>query len=625
MTAPPTTPPANQRSLSWLARIRSSNRLAGIFALLAVFLYLLQSWGYAHSLQSVLDEGAYLYKGYAFASGQYDIYQDYGFWSNHMPLAFYIPGIVQVIFGPGLATGRYFAIFLGVLMLLGLWVVIRRLAGPWWAAVVLFGVAINPAIIKMYSTAITQVLIACMLVWVLALTLGKDRPLWQLTLGAILAAMMWMIRINLFPLLPLLLLYILWQNGIKTALIAGLAASVALVILHAAFWPGILRMYAYWLPARLTPFLAAWQPPSATLFWDPEIGFTTRLNSFFRTFRFQFLALAAVFATWVLWPKRSRWKSSADFRAAVFLSILFIALFSLHLWATMSKNYCAYCLEGYTAFFAALGWMLLVLLFASWPTELPAWRQALAVAGILVIAAGVGFSTFDDIGRAILSLEFPSLGLPSIQVLLENKFQVGPQRGQFLVAIASGLIAGVLVLLIAAIPAWIEQRRTGRLRYAIWAVCSFLVIGALLSPTPVLGLGYRSFDCGGDVIASYRAAGEHLARLIPPGSQVYWKGGLSVAPLLYVPGVKIYPSQVNGDYSYRLDGDPDALEKYGFWNHRLADQWLDEADFVLIEERYYRRWFKDWVNQERFVELQPTADLLACRDSSAIRVFQRIR
>ena len=82
---------------------------------------------------------------------------------------------------------------------------------------------------------------------------------------------------------------------------------------------------------------------------------------------------------------------------------------------------------------------------------------------------------------------------------------------------------------------------------------------------------------------------------------------------------------MNGDYSYRLDGDPDALERYGFWNHRLADGWLDEADFVLVEERYYRKWFKDWVNQDRFVELPPTDDLLACRDSSAIRVFQRIR
>ena len=625
MSLPPTETPAIKPERSWLAAIRSSSRLPVLLALLAALLYLYQSWGYAHSLQSVLDEGAYLYKGYAFASGQYQLYQDYGFWSNHMPLAFYIPGGIQTIFGPGLGTGRYFAIFLGALMLLGLWLVIRRLGGPWWAAVALLGIAINPAIVKMYSTAITQVLIACMLVWVLVLTLGKDRPLWQLALGAVLAAVMWMTRINLFPVLPILLLYILWQNGLKAALIAGLAGGLTLVLLHVPFWPGILRMYAYWLPDRLTPFLAAWQPPNATLFWDPDIGFTTRLNSFFRTFRFHFLALVAVLATWIMWPKRSSWKSSSDHRGAVFLSLLFVALFGLHFWATMSKNYCAYCLEGYTAFFAALGWMLLVLLVINFPREVAGWRQLLAVVGIVLITTGVGFSTFEDIGRAILSLEFPSLGLPSIAVLLENKFQLTPQRGQFIVASAAGLTAGILILALAAVPTWIEHRRTGRSRYGVWALCSLLVAGVLLTPTSVLGQGYRSFDCGGDVIASYQAAGEHLARLIPPGSQVYWKGGLSIAPLLYVPGINVLPSQVNGDYSYRRDGDPDALEKYGFWNHRLADQWLDEADYVLVEERYYRKWFKDWVDQDRFIELPPTADLLACRDSSAIRVFQRIR
>jgi len=625
MSPHPTAPQRNKPDLAWLAAIRSSSWLPILLALLAAILYLYQSWGYAHSLQSVLDEGAYLYKGYAFASGQYQIYQDYGFWSNHMPLAFYIPGGIQTLFGPGLDTGRYFAIFLGALMLLGVWIVVRRLGGPWWAALVLWGIAINPALVKMYSTAITQVLIACMLVWVLVLTLGKDRPLWQLALGAILAAAMWMTRINVFPVLPILLLYILWQNGRKAALIAVLAGGITLVALHAPFWPGILRMYAYWLPDSLTPFLAAWQPPAASLYWDPEISLSTRLNSFFRTFRFHFVSLAAVITTWILWPKRSSWKSESHYRAAVFLSVLFAALFAIHFWATMSKNYCAYCLEGYTAFFAALGWMLLVLLIASWPRLTSGWRQALAVIGILVVASGVGFSTFEDIGRAILSIEFPSLGQPSIQVLLENKFQVSPPRGQFLVAFASGVIAGILILLIAAVPAWIGYRRTGHSRSGVWALVSLLVAGVLLTPTPVLGLGYRSFDCGGDVLASYRAAGEHLARLIPPGSQVYWKGGLSVAPLLYIPGVKIYPSQVNGDYSYRLDGDPDALERYGFWNHRLADGWLDEADFVLVEERYYRKWFKDWVNQDRFVELPPTDDLLACRDSSAIRVFQRIR
>jgi hypothetical protein len=64
--------------------------------------YILQVFCYAHSQDSVLDEGLYLLKGYLFASGKYSPYQAYGPWTNKMPLSFLIPGYVQKVFGPGL-------------------------------------------------------------------------------------------------------------------------------------------------------------------------------------------------------------------------------------------------------------------------------------------------------------------------------------------------------------------------------------------------------------------------------------------------------------------------------------------------------------------------------------------
>lgn len=85
----------------WHKFLHSPIWLPYLIALAAAILYLAQSWGCAHSLDSVLAEDAYLYKGNAFVTGQYRIYQDYGFWSNHMPLALYIPGAVQAIFGRG--------------------------------------------------------------------------------------------------------------------------------------------------------------------------------------------------------------------------------------------------------------------------------------------------------------------------------------------------------------------------------------------------------------------------------------------------------------------------------------------------------------------------------------------
>ena len=102
---------------STIRRISSSRWTAEAIAVLAGFAYLVQAVIYAHSQESILDEGAYLYKGYLFATGRYTPYQDYGPWSNHMPLSFLIPGAVQVLIEPGLRTARYFAIFLGLLML----------------------------------------------------------------------------------------------------------------------------------------------------------------------------------------------------------------------------------------------------------------------------------------------------------------------------------------------------------------------------------------------------------------------------------------------------------------------------------------------------------------------------
>ncbi len=597
-----------------------------LVGLAAAILYLSQSWGYAHSLDSVLDEGAYLYKGYAFVTGQYRIYQDYGFWSNHMPFSFYIPGAVQALFEPGLRAGRYFSVALGGVMLLGLWIITRRLAGAWWAALVLVGLAINPAIIKMYSTAISQVLISCMLVWVLVLSLGKDRPVWQLVVGVMLAALMWMTRINLFPLLPLLLLYIFWQHGRKIGLIALSAGVLTLLLLHLAFWPGILRMYAYWLPERITPFLDPWRPPPATPIWDPVIRLSDRVNSFFRTYRFHFLALTGVVASWILWLRSSAWKSRSLYRSAVFLSVLFFALYSLHFWATMSKNYCAFCLEGYTAFFASLGWLLLALSFSTWSKENSWWRQTLAAGFVIVVSAGIGFSTYAEYGSSLLEIDLSLFGLPSIGVLFENKFQILPREGRYWAATIAGLLGGIAILIASALIARFSLGPSQeKPSFGYITLILLLLIGAFLTPTYILGGGYQTFDCGGDVISSYESVGAHLARIIPPGSKVYWYGGLSFAPLLYLEGVQIYPAQVNDGYSLYLDGDAAALEKYGYWNPDLSNRWLDETEFALIEQRSYRQTFRDTVDQDRFVELEPTPDKVICRDNSRIRIFKRLK
>ncbi len=86
----------------------------------------------------------YVYKGWLFVTGQYPAYQDYGPLTNHMPLAFIIPGIIQKIFGPGMATARVFAFITGLVMLAGFWLAFTRLGGKWWGTFIIWVLALSP-------------------------------------------------------------------------------------------------------------------------------------------------------------------------------------------------------------------------------------------------------------------------------------------------------------------------------------------------------------------------------------------------------------------------------------------------------------------------------------------------
>src|SRR5688500_12101583 len=105
--------------------------LAEGFSLAGILFYSFELWQFAHLQSSVLDEGRYLYEGWLCATGQYLPVQAYGPWTNQMPLAFFIPGWIEIIFGPGLRTGRMFAFVLAVLAVIGLWLTARRLSGRW--------------------------------------------------------------------------------------------------------------------------------------------------------------------------------------------------------------------------------------------------------------------------------------------------------------------------------------------------------------------------------------------------------------------------------------------------------------------------------------------------------------
>ena len=633
----------------WWKRLASGSFLANGLAIFGGIYYLFQSWGYAHSQTSVLDEGAYLVKGYLFAIGQYWPYQDYGFWSNHMPLGFLIPGYVQAIFGPGLRTGRIFAVILGGLLLVGLWITVRRFGGKWWAAAAIWAMALNIALIKIYSMAISEVLVACMLVWILALTLGEARPVWQILLGSVLAGAMALTRLNLVPVLPFFAAYIFWQHGRRVGVWATLLSFGVLLIGHAIYWPGIMRLWATWIPTDFLPYLARFRPPEATPLWDPPINWENRLLSFFMAIRFHFAGTVGVLVTLLLWPKRQDWKSESHFRACVFLVILFGLLFFLHAWASiglnpqshdaMGKNYCVFCFPLYLGFFSFVGLILVAASASSWRLQMRGWLQPLVIALILIISTGIGFAAFDELDDQLLPVletrvpQVDGLRVLPDQVRLKKvlRERSGLTHKEFdqvsrrVLPASAGFLFGVGVLILTSILVFINWRIGWwkGVSFAPLVLMTFLAVGTLFSRTLFFGGGYHNYDCSGDVLKSYEKVGKQLSDLIPPGSTIYWNGGNSAVPLLYLKDIQIFAPQINSDYTFRLDGDPNKLFRYGFWNEQLAYHWADEADFILIEERRFSSWLENLADENGFHKVAETAPALPCRDDSNILVFQR--
>ena len=210
--------------------------------ILSIGLYFFQGINYSIHMHPMMDEGSYLLKGMYYLKGTYAPYQDYGPITNKPPFSFYSLGLSQLI-EPGLRSGRYFAILLGIGVLIGLWFTIKRLFNVWWAAGIVLFTSISPALIMYSSKAMTQVVTSLLIIWMLYFILGEDRKPWQLYLGGILALLLPLTRQNLLPLYFLTLLYLGWEHGKKGWYAAGISIILFIIALS-YFWPGLFVTYA---------------------------------------------------------------------------------------------------------------------------------------------------------------------------------------------------------------------------------------------------------------------------------------------------------------------------------------------------------------------------------------------
>ncbi len=562
-------------------------RLPRLLALLGGLVFSLQLFAYAHTQTTFVDEGMYLYLGYRFASGSL-FYGNLGAWNYYAPLSYFLPGLAQVIFGPGLETGRYFSIACALLAALALWILARRLRGEWWAAVVVWALALMPMQIKMFSLALSQALTACLLAWTLVLVIGEQRSDGQILAGALLAGLTVMTRHNLALLIPALMGYIFWQHGRRLALLTLGASLAPLLVGMALFWPSSLRLWTlFWLPQQWLPWFSRFGPPPDTQpLWDSNPALMARFAAFFMALRAHFFSLGGALAGLILWPMQ--WSHPFRRRTAIFLGLFFFASLLLHGWVTLGSNQCIFCFTPYTAFYSNAGLLFVLLTLPEWrPRSTPARSMAALLLVLLLVLAP---AYLDNIGDRLLALPLPRIsgGLhlgewSTLWSYLHHWFNLDyPLIRRILPPIYFLGAASLLLLGLGGLYAWRKRRQAFPLGFAPFVLRLVLAGGFLLSPT-LFNAPYRQDqECGQEMFAYYAQLGADLAASIPPGSRVYWQVQ-SAVPLLYLPRVEIYPAQVYNLYTYRLGGDPQQVEASGYWNDEIARRWAEEADFLVLE------------------------------------------
>ncbi|MDW8226298.1 MAG: glycosyltransferase family 39 protein, partial [Anaerolineales bacterium] len=378
---------------SWLPRLLA---LAGFLT------FGLQLFLYARTQTTFVDEGTYLYLGYRFVTGSLS-YGELGVWNYYAPLSYFIPGLAQFLFGPGLATGRYFSIACALLAASAIWILARRLRGEWWAAAALWALALTPLQIKMYTLGLSQALTACLLSWTFVLVIGEKRSTAQILAGGLLAGLTVMTRHNLAFLLPALVGYLFWQHGRRAALLALAASLLPVLTGLALFWPSSLRLWTlYWLSQQWFPALSRFDPPLLT---QVNLSLASRFSAFFLALRAHFLVLSGVVACLFLWPPQ--WEKTSHKKTAIFLAVFFSATLLLHTLILFSQHLGIFGFVPYVAFFSPAGLLLIILTLPAWDRRPNPARSISILLFLLLLALAPAY--LDKIGDRLLALPVPRI------------------------------------------------------------------------------------------------------------------------------------------------------------------------------------------------------------------------
>jgi len=611
----------------------------------ACFFYSIQAWLYSRRQNTLLDEGNYLLKGFLFVTKKYTPFQQFGPWTNKMPLSFLVPGYIQKIFSPGLTTGRIYAFVLSILILVSTILLSYRLGGKYGAAFSATLLAINPAPLKIYSRVLSESLTAFLLVITLLLILGKDRSLWEILAGSFIAGMIPITRINLLPVLPLVIGYLFWQHGFKKGIICLLSSLIPFIGVHLLYWPGILQLWARWIPNNLFLQIDIWKQRFGNIVrvHDPQPTLPQRLMAFAQGVRLEFAMILSVFSAICLWP--NEWRDRDHKHTTTFMLFLFTALFLTHLVAVVFLEFNIHAFFRYITPFQTLGILIFICTIENWNFNVPKWKLAIIGIGILLFPLIIGISVSEQssfygvwIKRELNkhALTFHNGGLEIAAWKWWELFQnrLGWNYITTFKVISVSLVVVTMLILISSfvILYWyfIGKNKCDKpISFLPHALTSLMVVGVLLSPSKFLGRGYDFYDCNLEPIQQYQAAIDLTSKYVAENDQVFWIGKntqIILLGLLEEKDIRIFPQQLNSYNSFFIGGNTEELISAGFWNDDIAQEWVDRSQILIFEEQAYNDWFSTAIpklNLSDFMKVAETG-VLGCEAGQNITIYARI-
>ncbi len=602
----------------------------------AFILFVMLSLKVTHSIPVSMDEGSYLLKGWWYLTGVYRPFQAYGPVTNKMPLAFLVPGLSQLV-EPGIRSGRYFSIFQGLIMLIGLWLTARRLSNRWLAALLVWVVVVNQNWLIYYARPFSQITTAMFLTWSLYFLLADERKPWEQTLGALLAGLVLLTRQNMVTYFVFTILYMIWQNGWKKGLTYSTPSLILVFFVHILYWPGIYMMiWRSAAPAFVTSILSKtgllgdWLHSSGFRPDKPNFKLIAIIQELFGGARYSLVPLLAAIWVGLAFPFRQM-VSHPQYKKIVFLIVNFGVLTMLHILAVFKDNTILYSFPAYLTFFNPLALLLIPASYSHLTRKTGRIQTVLAALIVLILSSGIGMHMYREISAPILQLTIPRFrelhfetGTSELWRVVVNKFGWDYFSQERIMPALAGLAFGLLILFISA-SLWLVFRKSAAASFGSIVMASFMLAAGLLTPTPIIQGPGAAVICASDTIQSFEAASAQLKSVIPSGSLVYWGTEKSPSPamLLYLPGVRTFPVQINLEFYYRTNMDAETALHNNYWTDELARKWIQQADFALLDDTNATFWTPEMnFHAGKFTQITRTNSTSSCEPKSYLRIYK---